>query len=69
MNLTNIDFNNTNYDLLDNYKKVDDFKSYSQTKDLFNKSISEYMLAKDYYIETKDSGLFDTLETLPRPRF
>ena len=64
VNLTNIDFNNTNYDLLDNYKKVDDFKSYSQTKDLFNKSISEYMLAKDYYIETKDSGLFDTLETL-----
>ena len=64
--LSNIDFNNKNYDLLDNYKKVDDFKSYSQTKDLFNKSISEYMLAKDYYIETKDSDLFDTLETLKK---
>ena len=62
--LSNIDFNNKNYDLLDNYKKVDDFKSYSQTKDLFNKSISEYMLAKDYYIETKDNDIFDTLETL-----
>ncbi len=62
--LSNIDFNNMNYDLLDNYKKVDDFKSYSQTKDLFNKSISEYMLAKDYYIETKDNDIFDTLETL-----
>lgn len=62
--LSNIDFNNKNYDLLDNYKKVDDFKSYSQTKDLFNKSVSEYMLAKDYYIQTKDSDLFDTLETL-----
>ena len=62
--LSNVDFNNKNYDFLDNYKKVDDFKSYSQTKDLFNKSISEYMLAKDYYIETKDSDLFDTLETL-----
>ena len=55
--LSNVDFNN-NYDLLDNYKNVDDFKSYSQTKDLFNKSVSEYMLAKDYYIETKDSDLF-----------
>jgi predicted RND superfamily exporter protein len=62
--LSNVDFNNKNYHLLDNYKKVDDFKSYSQTKDLFNKSVSEYMLAKDYYIETKDSDLFDTLETL-----
>lgn len=62
--LSNVDFNNKNYDLLDNYKNVDDFKSYSQTKDLFNKSVSEYMLAKDYYIETKDSDLFDTLETL-----
>ena len=63
--LSNVDFNN-NYDLLDNYKNVDDFKSYSQTKDLFNKSVSEYMLAKDYYIETKDSDLFDTLETLKK---
>jgi len=64
--LSNVDFNNTKYNLLDNYKNVDDFKSYSQTKDMFNKSISEYMLAKDYYIETKDSDLFDTLETLKR---
>jgi Fe2+ transport system protein B len=64
--LSNIDMNNKKYDFLDNYKHIDDFKSYSHTKDIFNKSISEYMLAKDYYIQTKDNDLFNTLEILKK---
>ena len=36
-NLSNVDLN-TKYGILENYEKVDDFKSYSKKKDLFNKT-------------------------------
>lgn len=62
-NLSNVDLN-TKYGILENYEKVDDFKSYSKKKDLFNKSVSEYMLAKEYYIHNKDINDFENLEKL-----
>ncbi|MAU37561.1 MAG: hypothetical protein CMD14_09390 [Flavobacteriales bacterium] len=62
-NLSNVDLN-TKYGILENYEKVDDFKSYSKKKDLFNKSVSEYMLAKEYYMHNKDISLFENLEKL-----
>ena len=62
-NLSNVDLN-TKYGILENYEKVDDFKSYSKKKDLFNKSVSEYMLAKEYYMHNKDINLFENLEKL-----
>ena len=62
-NLSNVDLSKK-YGILENYEKVDDFKIYSKKKDLFNKSVSEYMLAKEYYMHNKDINVFENLEKL-----
>lgn len=61
INLSNVDLNKNLVKNLENYEKVDDFKSYTKGHDLFNKSISQYMLSKDYYIETKDTSSLNKL--------
>jgi len=61
INLSNVDLNKKLVKNLENYEKVDDFKSYTKGNDLFNKSISQYMLSKDYYIETKDTSSLNKL--------
>lgn len=60
-NLLNVDLNKKLLKNLENYEKVDDFKSYTKEHDLFNKTISQYMLSKDYYIETKDTSALNKL--------
>lgn len=62
-NLTNVDLNKKLLKNLENYEKVDDFKSYTKEYDLFNKSISKYMLSKDYYIETTDTSTLNKLRS------
>tara|TARA_B100001769_G_C22096738_1_gene591777 strand:- start:249 stop:914 length:666 start_codon:yes stop_codon:yes gene_type:complete len=61
-----LNIDNNKYLKIDNYQKINNFTSYSKNKDIFNKSVSEYMLAKEYYINTNDENLKDKLINLTK---
>jgi hypothetical protein len=51
-----------NYKILDSYKNVSDYKAYAKQKELFNKTVSEYMLTHSTYL--KDPGNNRIVNTL-----
>ena len=63
--LDSIDFSSNNsekYKKVDGYKKVSDYKHYVKQKDLFNKTISEYMLTHHSYLkDTENNKIYNSL--------
>jgi len=66
--LDSIDFSSNNsekYNKVDGYKKVSDYKHYVKQKDLFNKTISEYMLTHHSYLnDTENNKIYNSLLTI-----
>tara|TARA_Y100000994_G_C15680863_1_gene437660 strand:- start:938 stop:1621 length:684 start_codon:yes stop_codon:yes gene_type:complete len=57
--LDSIDFSSSNqedYKKLDDYKKISDYKHYVKQKNLFNKTVSEYMLTHQSYLNDSDNN-------------
>ena len=53
------------YKVLDNYKNVSDYKVYAKEKELFNKTVSEYMLTHRTYInDPNNNRIINTLMNL-----
>ena len=54
-----------NYKILDSYKNVSDYKAYANQKELFNKTVSEYMLTHTTYLnDPGNNRIVNTLMNL-----
>ena len=54
-----------NYKILDSYKNVSDYKAYATQKELFNKTVSEYMLTHTTYLnDPGNNRIVNTLMNL-----
>lgn len=67
-NLDSIDYTTSdseNYKILDNYTNVSDYKAYAKEKELFNRTVSEYMMTHATYLnDTGNNRIINKLMNL-----